>query len=66
MLDVDNLSAGIFIGATIHDVAQVVAAGMLFGPEAGDVSTVSQVISCCFIASCGSGDFNFLRRPKIY
>ena len=40
MLDVDNLSAGIFIGATIHDVAQVVAAGMLFGPEAGDVSTV--------------------------
>ena len=40
MLGVDALSAGIFIGATIHDVAQVVAAGMLFGPEAGDVATV--------------------------
>jgi uncharacterized integral membrane protein (TIGR00698 family) len=40
ILDVDSLSAGIFIGATIHDVAQVVAAGMLFGPEAGDVATV--------------------------
>lgn len=40
MLDVGALSAGIFIGATIHDVAQVVAAGMLFGPEAGDVATV--------------------------
>ncbi|MBU3616925.1 YeiH family protein [Polynucleobacter sp. JS-Polo-80-F4] len=40
MLSIDSLSAGIFIGATIHDVAQVVAAGMLFGPEAGDVATV--------------------------
>ena len=40
MLDVGALSAGIFIGATIHDVAQVVAAGMLFGSEAGDVATV--------------------------
>ena len=40
MMDVGTLPAGIFIGATIHDVAQVVAAGMLFGPEAGDVATV--------------------------
>lgn len=40
MLDIASMDAGIFIGATIHDVAQVVAAGMLFGPEAGDVSTV--------------------------
>jgi uncharacterized integral membrane protein (TIGR00698 family) len=40
MLTIGDLSAGIFIGATIHDVAQVVAAGMLFGPEAGDVATV--------------------------
>jgi len=40
MLDIGFMDAGIFIGATIHDVAQVVAAGMLFGPEAGDISTV--------------------------
>ena len=40
MLNIGDLSAGIFIGATIHDVAQVVAAGMLFGSEAGDVATV--------------------------
>ena len=40
MLDIGSMDAGIFIGTTIHDVAQVVAAGMLFGPEAGDVSTV--------------------------
>lgn len=40
LLDITALPAGIFLGATIHDVAQVVAAGMLFGPEAGDVATV--------------------------
>jgi uncharacterized integral membrane protein (TIGR00698 family) len=40
MLEIASMDAGIFIGTTIHDVAQVVAAGMLFGPEAGDVSTV--------------------------
>lgn len=32
--------AGIFLGGTIHDVAQVVAAGMIVGPQAGDVATV--------------------------
>lgn len=40
MLHIPSLPAGIFLGATIHDVAQVVAAGMLFGPQAGDVATV--------------------------
>ena len=32
--------AGLFLGGTIHDVAQVVAAGMLLGPQAGDTATV--------------------------
>ncbi|QWE17694.1 putative sulfate exporter family transporter [Polynucleobacter sp. AP-Nino-20-G2] len=40
LLNITDFPAGIFLGATIHDVAQVVAAGMLFGPEAGDVATV--------------------------
>ena len=39
-LEIGSMDAGIYIGKTIHDVAQVVAAGMLFGPEAGDVSTL--------------------------
>jgi len=34
------VASGIFIGGTIHDVAQVVAAGMLLGPQAGDVATI--------------------------
>jgi len=40
LLGITDLPAGIFLGATVHVVAQVVAAGMLFGPEAGDVATV--------------------------
>ncbi len=32
--------AGLFLGGTIHDVAQVVAAGMILGPAAGDTATV--------------------------
>lgn len=34
------VQSGIFLGSTIHDVAQVVAAGMMMGPEAGDAATV--------------------------
>jgi uncharacterized integral membrane protein (TIGR00698 family) len=33
-------SAGIFLGGTIHDVAQVVAAGMMLGPQAADTATL--------------------------
>jgi uncharacterized integral membrane protein (TIGR00698 family) len=33
-------AAGIFLGGTIHDVAQVVAAGMMLGPQAGDTATL--------------------------
>ncbi len=32
--------AGVFFGGTIHDVAQVVAAGMLLSPETGDTATI--------------------------
>jgi len=37
---IDDKVAGIFLGATIHDVAQVVGAGYSISEEAGDVSTI--------------------------
>jgi len=40
ILELPKLQAGIVIGGTIHDVAQVVAAGMILGPQAGDTATV--------------------------
>jgi uncharacterized integral membrane protein (TIGR00698 family) len=39
-LEIAQGPAGVFIGGSIHDVAQVVAAGMIIGPQAGDVATV--------------------------
>ncbi len=40
LLHMEQGPAGVFLGGTIHDVAQVVAAGMIIGPDAGDVATV--------------------------
>ena len=40
LMDASAGQSGIFLGGTIHDVAQVVAAGMMLGPEAGDTATV--------------------------
>jgi uncharacterized integral membrane protein (TIGR00698 family) len=34
------IQSGIFLGGTIHDVAQVVAAGMMLGLDTGDAATV--------------------------
>lgn len=35
--------AGLFLGATIHDVAQVVGAGYAMSPETGDVAAVTKL-----------------------
>lgn len=40
LMSLPAAQAGIFLGGTIHDVAQVVAAGMILGPEVGDSATV--------------------------
>jgi len=32
--------AGLFLGGSIHDVAQVVGAGYLMGPAVGDAATI--------------------------
>ena len=40
VLGLDDAHAGIFIGAAIHDVAQVVGAGYAISPEAGDTATI--------------------------
>jgi uncharacterized integral membrane protein (TIGR00698 family) len=36
--------AGIFLGATIHDVAQVIGAGFSVSPEAGETATVVKLL----------------------
>ncbi len=43
-LGLDAHQAGIFLGATIHDVAQVVGAGYSLSPETGDTATLVKLL----------------------
>jgi uncharacterized integral membrane protein (TIGR00698 family) len=43
-LHYDNATAGVFLGATIHDVAQVVGAGYIISDESGEISTLVKLI----------------------
>jgi len=40
----DDTTAGIFLGATIHDVAQVVGAGYIISDQTGEISTLVKLI----------------------
>jgi uncharacterized integral membrane protein (TIGR00698 family) len=40
LLHLSPALAGLFLGGTIHDVAQVVGAGYTLGPETGDAATI--------------------------
>jgi len=57
LLGFDDKAAGIFIGATIHDVAQVVGAGYTISTEAGDTSTIVKLlrVSCLLPAVVAIG-----------
>ena len=70
----DDHHAGVFIGATIHDVAQVVGAGYAISPEAGDTATVVKlmrvamllpVILCIGIWARSHGDHGEGGRPPL-
>lgn len=43
-LGFEGTRAGLFIGATIHDVAQVVGAGYAISHEAGDAATITKLM----------------------
>jgi uncharacterized integral membrane protein (TIGR00698 family) len=43
-IGLDHKHAGIFIGGTIHDVAQVVGAGYMISPETGDIATYVKLL----------------------
>lgn len=43
-LGLDDRAAGVFLGATIHDVAQVVGAGYSMSRETGDIATFVKLL----------------------
>jgi uncharacterized integral membrane protein (TIGR00698 family) len=44
MAGLDHRAAGMFLGGTIHDVAQVVGAGYSVSKEAGDIATIVKLL----------------------
>jgi uncharacterized integral membrane protein (TIGR00698 family) len=43
-IGLDSRAAGVFLGATIHDVAQVVGAGYSISPEVGDYAVLTKML----------------------
>ena len=43
-LGLDHRAAGVFLGGTIHDVAQVVGAGYSLSQETGDTATIVKLL----------------------
>lgn len=50
LLGMDAAHYGIWVGATIHEVAQVVGAGFQHGPEAGQAATVAKLSRVILLA----------------
>ena len=48
-LSFSAVESGKFLGATIHDVAQVVGAGFSLSVEAGDAATITKLIRVSFL-----------------
>lgn len=50
LFDFTARDSGVFLGGTIHDVAQVVGAGFSIGPEAGETATLVKLIRVSMLA----------------
>ena len=49
-LELDHLATGVFLGGTIHDVAQVVGAGFSVSNETGETATLVKLIRVTMLA----------------
>ncbi|WP_420024635.1 YeiH family protein (plasmid) [Cereibacter azotoformans] len=49
MIGMDETQAGIFLGATIHDVAQVVGAAFMLSDGTGQVATLTKLLRVAFL-----------------
>ena len=73
IIGLDNQRAGLFLGGTIHDVAQVVGAGYMISQKTGDVATYVKLLrvamllpvvaSIAFLISRGRGGQSGAKVP---
>lgn len=49
-LGLDQHDFGLWAGASIHEIAQVIGAGFQFGPQAGEISTIAKLARVALLA----------------
>lgn len=64
-LNLDHRTAGIFLGASIHDVAQVIGAGYMISPETGDIAAIVKLLRvACLVPAVMIVGFVFRRQKR--
>ena len=56
----DHAAIGVFLGGTIHDVAQVVGAGFSVSEETGNVATFTKLLRVAMLIAGGGDRFPFV------
>jgi uncharacterized integral membrane protein (TIGR00698 family) len=64
-IGLDHIRAGIFLGGTIHDVAQVVGAGYSISPQTGDVATYVKLLRVTILVPIVFSIALFARRGSV-
>ncbi|MBY5924225.1 putative sulfate exporter family transporter [Halomonas sp. DP4Y7-1] len=64
-LDLSDTQAGIFLGGTIHDVAQVVGAGYMISDETGDISTFVKLLRVAMLVPAVMVFMLLFRRARM-
>lgn len=64
-LDLNATHSGIFLGATIHDVAQVVAAGYGMSDETGDSATIVKLLRVAMLLPVVLGVLLYVRTKSV-
>lgn len=62
ILGLSHVEAGVFLGGTIHDVAQVVGAGYTISPQTGDVATYVKLLRVTLLLPIVFGVALLVRR----
>lgn len=64
-LALSHVDAGIFLGGTIHDVAQVVGAGYIISDQTGDVSTFVKLLRVAMLVPAVMVFMLLFRRARV-
>ena len=64
LLDTTDFAYGMFVGSTIHEVAQVVAAGAAISPTAADTAVIAKMVRVMMLAPFLIGLAVYLARAK--